>query len=203
MIKSLLPIGFLCLLLSLPRQTKAQGMDDKLSRYNCEMYNFNKKAWFAIGGLSLVGAGVSVPGIILSENVEMKSFHQMNVIYYGLNLAFAIPGYISARKSFNSSYSEKETYISQIRQEKTYLFNAGLDVFYLASGFLVKTVGKNYPDNQEVFNGVGNSLIVQSAFLFAVDATMIILHNRHRKKNFDSMVEWSVGRTGIGLKVKL
>ncbi len=167
------------------------------------MYNFNKKAWLTIGGLSIIGAGVSIPGILLSENVQTKSFHQMNVIYYGFNLVFAVPGYLAARKSYNSSFDVKQTYQSQIRQEKTYLFNTGLDLFYLASGFLIKTIGPNYPEKEEIFTGVGNSLIVQSAFLFAVDATMTFLHSRHRKKKFDSMVEWTVTSTGYGLKLKL
>jgi len=181
---------------------RAQNSQDSLRKYNQEMYGFNKKAWLTVGGVSLVGAGVSVPGILLSEDTQMKSFHQMNVIYYGLNLAFAVPGYLAARKSYRKSFNEKETYLAQIRQEKTYLFNTGLDVFYLASGFLVRSIGKRYPENEAIFQGVGNSLIVQSAFLFAVDLTMTLAHTRHRKK-FDKMVQWGISGNGIGLKVNL
>ena len=176
---------------------------DVLRIYNQEMYGFNKKAWLTIGGASLAGAAVSIPGIIMSEDLATKSFHQMSVIYYGLNLAFAFPGYFSARKSYRSSYSIKETYTNQIRQEKTYLFNTGLDVFYTASGFFIKEIGKNYPEKQEIFNGVGNALIVQSIFLFAVDMSMSLIHSSHRKNKFDTKVEWGITPNGFGLKLKL
>jgi len=49
------------------------------------------------------------------------------------------------------------------------MINAGLDVAYIAGGFLMKEMAKTRPNKQDMLKGYGRSLILQGGFLLAFD----------------------------------
>jgi hypothetical protein len=55
------------------------------------------------------------------------------------------------------------------------LFNAGLDVGYMATGLYLRERA-NRAENSERLRGYGNSLLLQGAFLFTFDLIMFAVH---------------------------
>lgn len=157
-----------------------------------ELTNFNKKRseidqslMLTLGSWSIANTGLGIYGWSATED-ESKYFHQMNVIWSGVNLALAIPGYLKARKAYNKKLTFAESYKEQTKTEKVFLFNSALDLAYITGGFLFKANAGNNPDFHHQFRGYGNSLILQGGFLFLFDLTAVIIHSSHRKNNLDA-----------------
>ena len=84
--------------------------------------------------------------------------------------------------------------------EKVLLLNVGLDVAYVTSGFLLKEMSKNNPDNYHRYRGFGNSLLLQGGFLFVFDIIQFVVHQQHRKKGAQNLSSGlSLSKQGIGL----
>jgi collagenase-like PrtC family protease len=52
-----------------------------------------------------------------------------------------------------------------VKTENLYLINAGLDVVYIGTGFLLKHFSINNLNKQNLLKGHGNSVILQGGFL--------------------------------------
>lgn len=132
-----------------------------------------------------------------------KYFHQMNVMWGGINLGLAALGYMGTKNKDGLTLSQTLKKMAGV--EKTYLFNFGLDAAYVASGFYLKERSKNTVKNAQKFKGYGESIIVQGAALFVLDGVMFALHNNNSKKLHKLMDKTQVGITGngIGVIVKL
>lgn len=157
------------------------SMAQDLTTYNTDRVKLDKRLMLTLGSWSAVNIGVSSVGWATTNN-EAKYFHQMNVMWSGVNLALAIPGYFKARKTNPSNYNFAQTYHEQTKTEKFFLFNTGLDLAYITAGFYLKQRALTDLTNYHRFRGYGNSLIMQGGFLFLFDLTAVILHNRHRKQ---------------------
>ena len=70
---------------------------------------------------------------------------------------------------------------AQLRTENLYLFNAGLDVAYLATGFYLLEKGRNTTasGSAERWQGYGQSLLLQGGFLLLFDGFQFATHHRH------------------------
>ena len=179
------------------------AQNDFLKDYNHKMYGYNKKGWWTVSSWAMGNVALGTAGIITAEDDQTKSFHQMNIMSNVVNIGFAVPGLIYAYKRQKQSFGVNETFQNQLRQEKVYLFNAGLDLFYVGAGIALLESSKNSLNYSATLRGFGNSVILQGGFLFIVDASMTLIHNRHRKKYLDPKLEMAAGENGIGLKLKL
>lgn len=150
--------------------------------------------------VNFIGSGI---GWATAPNQEMKSFHQMNVLWNTVNMALAVPGYIKAKRE-NPGISLFETLSAQQKTEKIFLINSGLDIGYISGGFLLRSAAKTNIEKQDQFNGFGNSLILQGGFLLVFDLTAYFIHNTHRKKALNPLIEnIELSDNGIGLKWNL
>lgn len=131
----ILGVLLLQLLAVLPAQSQL-----RLPEFNKERFNINKKAFLVLGGWS---AANIISGVIgqASSAGETKYFHQMNIIWGSVNLLVALPGYIGARKS-SSDLTLAASIRGQAATEKTFAFNAGLDLAYIAGGAWYMEKGK-------------------------------------------------------------
>ena len=135
----------------------------------------------------VVLAGWSAANIIVSgiatntSNREMRYFHQMNVMWGGINLAIAGLGYWGAGREKIDNPTLVAVLKHQNRIEKTYLINAGLDVVYIGSGLLMNQLSDNQK-NPAQFKGYGNSIMLQGGFLLVYDAIIYAIHRKHGKK---------------------
>ena len=182
-------------LLCLPLWGNAQ----QLEMFNQERYQLDKKLMLTLAGWSTTNVMVGAYGWATTSH-EAKYFHQMNVMWSGVNLALSIPGYFKAKKG-NSHLSFSETYTVQSRTEKVFLFNTALDLTYITTGFYLKQRALTDQGNYHRFRGWGNSLIFQGGFLFLFDMAATLLHSRHRKQKLDGFLsQIELSENGVGLR---
>ena len=148
-----------------------------LTKFEKERIHFSKNAMIGLAGWSvanIVGSGIATN----TRNKELRAFHQMNVMWGGINLAIAGLGYWGAGREKIDNPTMESVEKHQRKIEKTYLINAGLDVVYVGSGLLMNKTSHNQK-NPEKFKGYGNSIMVQGGFLLLYDAVMYAIHKKH------------------------
>lgn len=159
-----------------------------------------RKTGMAILGTWAVGNMIS--GAIGRNQATGQTayFHEMNLIWNVVNLGIAGAGYYftaTADMPENASALLNDHVIFQ----KTLLFNAGLDLAYIAGGFYLIERAKNTTNKPERLKGYGKSVVLQGSFLFVFD---IILHTIHSKQSsqisdFLSRVHFGPNQVGIVL----
>lgn len=190
---------YLLLLVLLPNF----GFSQELDLYNSERLKLDKNLMTGLGAWSLTNIGVGAVGWATSKG-QRQAFHQMNVMWSGVNLALAIPGFFKAKNGNANGLTFKETYLAQQKTEKIFLFNTALDVFYISGGFFLKERAKLDLTNQDQFTGWGNALILQGGFLFLFDLTATLLHTHHRTHKLDSFLDrFALSNNGLGFTFSL
>ena len=172
----------------------------KLTQFNTERLKTTENLMLVYGGWSIANLTTSSIGWA-TTNYEAKYFHQMNVAWSVINLAIAVPSYIRGRKTEPNTFSFAETWKTQNKTEKVFLFNTAFDLTYVAAGFIMKTSADPLSKNYDRFQGYGNSFILQGSFLFLFDLAATIIHTKHRQNKLDSF--WGqidISNNGLGLK---
>jgi len=173
-----------------------------LLKFEKERSSIQKKSMIALAGWSvvnIVGSGIATD----TRNKEVRYFHQMNVMWGGINLAIAGLGYWGAGREKFDNPTLESVLKHQNRIEKTYLINAGLDVLYVGSGLLMNKTSDNQK-NPEKFKGYGNSIMLQGGFLLVYDAIIYAIHKNHGKqlKGLADKVDLNVGLGSVSLVYK-
>ncbi|MGD1839867.1 MAG: hypothetical protein ACFB0B_03080 [Thermonemataceae bacterium] len=130
---------------------------------------------WAIGNIATAGFSIS------NAEGSRKHFHQMNLGWGAVNLALAGFGYYSALTE-PQLLSLNETVDKHYQIQKILLLNSGLDLAYMASGLYLRERAKNDANRQDMFEGFGNSLILQGGFLFVFDVTLYLIHRTNNPK---------------------
>ncbi len=180
--------------------TFSQKLD--LVKFEKERVRYSKNAMITLAGWSvanIVGSGIATN----TRNKEMRYFHQMNVMWGGINLAIAGLGYWGAGREKIDNPTLSSVLRHQNKIEKTYLINLGLDVVYVGSGLLMNKTSDNQK-NPEKFKGYGNSIMVQGGFLFLYDGIMYAIHKKHGKllKGMGDKVTLNAGLGAVSLTYK-
>lgn len=179
------------------------GFGQSLVDFNTERLALDKNLMTGLGSWVAANMAVSGYGWATTDN-EAKYFHQMNVLWNGVNLALVIPGYFSAKRSDPTQFSFAQTWKAQLRTEKIFLFNTALDLFYVTGGFYLKQRALTDTQNYHRYRGWGNSLVLQGGFLFLFDMTAAFLHSKHRQKKLDGFLnQVQLSDNGLGLKLTL
>ncbi|MFM6926427.1 MAG: DUF6992 family protein [Ferruginibacter sp.] len=168
-------------------------------KFEKERVRYSKNAMITLAGWSvanIVGSGIATD----TRNKEMRYFHQMNVMWGGINLAIAGLGYWGANREKINNPVLADVLKHQNKLEKTYLVNLGLDVVYVGSGLLMNKTSDNQK-NPEKFKGYGNSIMMQGGFLLLYDAIMYSIHHKHGKqlKGFGDKVMLNAGPGAVSL----
>ena len=172
-----------------------------LNSFNRQRNKITRNGMIALGGWS--AANLIYSGIATGQtHGTTLYFHQMNVMWGGINLGFAALGYLSLKNK--DGLTLVQSLKQQIGIEKTYLLNIGLDAAYVATGLYLKERARSRANPQKL-KGWGESIMLQGAALFLLDATMFTAHNMHSRKLYKLMDKTRVGMTGdgLGLVVKL
>ena len=146
-----------------------------LNSYNQSRLQRQKTGMMVLGGWAVANiAG----GLALRSGAEgsQKHFHTMNAAWNVVNLGIAGLGYFAAIKSDPASFDLYATIHEQHKLQKILLFNAGLDLGYMAGGLYLMERSKNATKNVEQMKGFGRSIILQGAFLFVFDVANHIWH---------------------------
>jgi hypothetical protein len=170
-----------------------------LTKFEKERVRYSKNAMIGLAGWSvanIVGSGIATN----TRNKEMRYFHQMNVMWGGINFAIAGLAYRGANREKIDNPTMESVLKHQRKIEKTYLINAGLDVVYIGSGLLMNKTSDNQK-NPEKFKGYGNSIMVQGGFLLLYDAVMYAIHRKHGKqlKGLNYKLTFNAGPGAVSL----
>jgi hypothetical protein len=164
-------------------------------QFSRKQQDINRKGMLVLGGWAagnLLYSGISIGG----ANGSNRYFHQMNLLWAGINGALATAGYLGSRKTDSSSTVLLRR---QRNLEKVFLLNAGLDLAYIAGGFYLKERANRNNKNSDRNRGFGNSIILQGAGLLLFDGVMYVLHLKNGRQIFQHADKISIGITGAGI----
>jgi hypothetical protein len=134
-----------------------------------------------------------------SNNAENKAFFQMNAGWNVVNLAIAGVGLYSAQKGMPEALTHWDMVEKHYSLQKTFLFNAGLDVGYMAGGAWLMERSKTNLKKPAQMRGFGKAIVLQGSFLFVFDLAQFFIiksDNPAVKKMFS---ELSLSGNGVTL----
>lgn len=153
------------------------------------------------GMLVLGGWGISnlVGGGILSTQQfgTSKYFWQMNAAWNTVNITIAAIGYFGSGKDWSTT-SELLSIVDNY--QKAYLFNAGLDVGYVMTGFYLRELSNRKPLHADRLKGYGNAMILQGSFLFIFDLAMYGINHQMVKIDINPWIDSLNTMTGLSVK---
>jgi len=144
-----------------------------LDQFNHNRNQINKYAMITLGSWAV--GNMAVNGTLYrSGEKDRKYFYQMNVAWNAVNLAIAGFGLYGALNP-DTTLTLFESIQQQASIEKILLFNSGLDVGYIMTGFYLKEKAKNSLKHYDRLKGYGNSLVLQGGFLFLFDVAVYFI----------------------------
>lgn len=147
-----------------------------------------RRATTVLGSWSIINISSS---LILSQKTSgiEKQFHTMNGLWNVVNGSLAISGFLQGRKAQLSS-DAVDAMNKYNKLERTLIFNAGLDLAYIAAGLYLDERGKHEFDlkRSQQFQGFGRSLILQGGFLLIFD-TVFYSSLRYQSSYFKNIMQ--------------
>ncbi|UYZ57938.1 DUF6992 family protein [Hymenobacter latericus] len=105
-------------------------------------------------------------------------FHQMNIGWGAVNACLAVWGILQARPLHVEGLTLADSLQAQFRFENILLFNAGLDVAYVAVGAWLHARAASAEHLPERYLGYARSLWVQGGFLLLFDVGFYLVYHR-------------------------
>jgi len=177
----------------------AYSQTTDLDQFNHNRNQINKYAMITLGSWAVGNMAVN-GALYRSGEKDRKYFYQMNIAWNAVNLAIAGFGLYGALNP-DTSLALFESIQQQANIEKILLFNAGLDVGYIMTGFYLKERGKNSLKHYDRFKGYGNSLVLQGGFLFLFDVAVYFIQagNHELMKKLLDHITFAPGVIGLTL----
>jgi len=147
------------------------GQDSGMTDFYINSNQINTSGMYVLGGWAVANIAGGAIGWA-NSNGSAKYFHQMNVFWNTINLGIAGFALYSNLNTGISLLSADEMLAKHVKTENLYLINAGLDVVYIGTGFLLKHLSNKNLNKQDLLEGYGNSVILQGGFLMAFDLIM-------------------------------
>lgn len=193
--KTTLILAFL--LFCLTSVLTAQSTEPDLISINEDRISLNKNGMLVLGGWAVTN--IAIGGIAMTQTSgSVKYFHQMNAAWNSVNLAIAGFGYAGAR-GMDSDISFGETLGEFHSLERILLFNAGLNVGYMATGAYLWERGIRTDSNR--LRGYGQSMILQGGFLFVFDLTLYALSRSQSSPFLEMMDQFQVSASGVSMRI--
>lgn len=150
---------------------------ESLEAYNIRRERVTRTAMTVLASWSAVNLTAGTILSFTADDRERAAFHQMNAGWNVVNAALAVPSLIGSARRIEeaSSLDLTGSLVAQNRIEDTLLFNAGIDVGYVAAGFYLTERARRGGPEAARLAGFGTSLIVQGGFLFAFDIAVYAL----------------------------
>ena len=190
----------LFILFLLPLWAGAQSFNSE--EFNTKRLKINQTGMTVLGAWGLGNLAYSGVAVFNSTG-ENKAFHQMNIGWGAINLALAGFGYMGARDAA-TDLTVIESLKALESSKRIFLFNAGLDVGYIAAGAYLLERSKNTSNEtrSDQFAGFGKSIMMQGGFLFAFDLVMyFVLQNHGNAKLYNLVSDLSVSPGGFRVAV--
>ncbi len=157
---------FLIGLLSLPAMAQDSAA---LEVFNSTRLDYNRQGMMILGSWALLNLLIGTIGSFRTRG-QVQAFHQMNAYWNLVNLGIAGYGFWQASQ-ISLVVNFWEVLTAQQEIEKVLLFNAALDLAYMAIGFFLVERGLRL--EKERWIGFGKSILLQGAFLLLFDGTLV------------------------------
>ena len=174
----------------------AQDLD--LTRFNENRIQLNKTGMTILMGWAATNLAVGAYGNF-QKSGQTKYFHQMNAMWNTVNLGIGIFGYLGLTSQNPEALTFAETLKESMNFEKILLFNAGLDIGYMAMGGILWERGLRKVNDR--FIGYGKSLILQGGFLFAFDAVLFYLNQQHNQELINILSNVTLSPSGVQISI--
>jgi hypothetical protein len=148
--------------------------------------DINNAGMVVLGSWALSNIAIGAYGWSRNSGQRMY-FHQMNLFWNSVNLAIAGIALYSNTTTDYSMWTTDQILTKQLRTQRIFLINAGLDIIYMGTALGLKKIASRYPDHQERLTGYGNSVLLQGAFLFVFDLVLFGLQRAHRIQFLDQL----------------
>ena len=176
----------------------AFGQSDALTDFNQSRKQITKTGMLVLGSWAV--GNMAVSGLLMPRNSGSSYyFHQMNVFWNVVNLGLAGFGYYNALQMDPAGVGVSASVSEFYSLQKTLLFNAGLDIAYIAGGLYLLERAKNADKNHDRFRGYGRSVILQGAFLLAFDTVLFFVLD---SRSSELLPLLNVSADGIGLRLR-
>ena len=182
-------VAILTLLFAIVAFSLAFAQESETIDFYRKSNQINSTGMYVLGGWAVANIAFGAIGWSNSTG-SSKYFHQMNLFWNTVNLGIA--GFV-LYNNFNtdiSMLSPDEMMARHVKTENLYLINAGLDVVYIGTGFLLKHLSNTNLNKQDLLKGYGNSVILQGGFLMIFDLIMWRVQ-RNQRLDFLNGAEFS------------
>jgi hypothetical protein len=174
------------------------AQETTLEQFNNNRNVLNHQAMLTLGGWAMANIIGNSALYFNSDAGHRKPFYQMNAAWNVVNLAIAGFGYYGSIHP-DTNLTLFESLREQSNLENILLFNAGLDIGYIMTGFFLIEKSKTSDKHQARWKGYGQSLTLQGGFLFVFDAVVFYLQNRNHKLAADLLAGVHLNPHGLGL----
>ena len=175
------------------------AQQDSLVLFEKKSTAITKKSMLVLGGWATANI-ITSSFSLHTNNSYARYYHQMNIMWNGVNLALAGVGYWDASKHKKSNLVLAAVLQHQHKTEKIFLFNTGLDVAYITAGAYLKEKSKS-KINPSKLHGYGNAVMVNGGFLFLFDMVMYAVHHNHGKQLNNFISKLKIAGSGAGVSV--
>jgi len=179
------------LLLVLPATTQAHSQD----------FNDQYRTTMSRGMTSLLGwsAANLVSGSIgaLTTDGKARYFHQMNAGWNVVNAGLALAGLRKYHWSEPRILSTDDLIRDFTKVQRVFFVNTLFDIGYMAGGLYMRNWGVTQRNPR--FQGYGESLILQGAYLFAFDLVMYLVIKSRNRQVYDSLTVITPSENGLGI----
>lgn len=182
---------------------KLYAQADLLESANSKRLHINSSAMWVLGSWAV---GNIASGAILRNNTSgsRRYFHEMNMIWNVVNLGLAGAGLYGSYTTDPSTLGLWETLQEQQKIEKILLFNAALDLGYMATGAYLIERAKNTTKKPERLKGYGQALILQGAFLLLFDSGVYTIQHTQTQPLLKELIGGiAVSPNSIGITIPL
>ncbi len=155
------------------------GQQTDVSGFYQTSIKTNTTGMYILGGWAIANIAGGAVGWTNSTG-SARYFHQMNFFWNTVNLGIAGFALYNNLNSSISGLTDSVMMQKHIKTENLYLINAGLDVIYIGTGFLLRYLSTNNIKRKDMLFGYGNSIIVQGSFLLVFDLIMWDVQHNHR-----------------------
>jgi hypothetical protein len=174
---------------------QAEPTPFSLEHWNETRIQQNKTGMLFLGGwagVSIIGGGL---GAAFSKEPQSQSFYLGHAIFGGVNLGFALVAFFVSNGTNPMAFDAKQSLAEAETNAKIFLFNAGLDVAYVAGGGLLWQRGEALSDVR--LTGMGQAFLIQGIGLAIFDTVMFFVANSHTGKLLENV---TISPTGISGK---
>ena len=168
------------------------------SEFNISKNRISKNGMWFLGGwgaANIIGSSVGA----FTTTGEMQAFHQMNVGWGIVNTGLAALS-LAGNKNAKTDLSQIESIKQLEATKRIFLFNASLDIAYMATGAYMIEKSKSVDDSKrsDQLSGFGKSFILQGAGLMIFDAVMYAAHTRNgNRKLYNNISGLSISPSGF------